>query len=151
MFLFPIAPSSPPQNVTTQALSPTSIEVTFVPTADINQNGLIIRYNVTYTGQTFDTVTQSVIVNVTNAVYPSTLETFSVNLTGLQEYNNYTIRVSAINGIGAGPFSDGIVGLLIDFIVCKFGLLSCTYKLIQWGRLIVSRILDRNLLVNMQT
>ena len=119
-FLSILAPSSPPQNVMTQALSPTSIRVTFVPTADINQNGLILRYNVTYTGQTFDTVTQFVIVNVTNAVYPSTLETFSVNLTGLDEYNNYTIRVSAINGIGAGPFSDGIIqitnisGLLIE-------------------------------------
>ena len=85
------------------------------------------------------------IVNVTNAVYPSTLETFSVNLTGLQEYNNYTIRVSAINGIGAGPFSDGIVGLLIELIICKFGLLSCTYKLIQWGSL------NSKSLVNMQT
>ena len=109
MFLFPIAPSSPPQNVITQALSPTSIGVTFVPTVDVNQNGLILRYNVTYTGQTFDTVTQFVIVNVTNAVYPSTIETFSANLTELDEYNNYTIRVSAINGIGAGPFSDGII------------------------------------------
>ena len=47
-------------------------------------------------------------VNVTNAIYPSTVETLSVNLTGLQEYNNYTVRVSAVNQMGASPFSDGI-------------------------------------------
>ena len=120
---FPIVPSSPPQNVITQALSPTSIRVTFTPPLAINQNGLVSSYNVTYIGQTFDTTTQFVIVSVSNAIYPATVETLSVNLIGLQEYNNYTVRVSAINQIGASPFSDGIIqitdiaGLLIGLYI----------------------------------
>ena len=104
-----LAPSSPPLNITTEALSPTSIRVTFTPPIAINQNGLVSSYNVTYIGQTFDITTQFVTVNVTNAIYPSTVETLSVNLTGLHEYNNYTVRVSAVNQIGASPFSDGII------------------------------------------
>ena len=122
---FPIVPSSPPQNVITQALSPTSIEVTFTPPLAINQNGLVNSYNVTYIGQTFDTTTQFVIVSVSNAIYPATVETLSVNLIGLQEYNNYTVRVSAINQIGASPFSDGIIqitdiaGMLLNSFLLK--------------------------------
>ena len=123
LFEFPyhiLAPSSPPPNVTTEALSPVSIRVTFTPPIAINQNGLVSSYNVTYIGQTFDITTQFVTVNVTNAIYPSTVGTLSVNLTGLEEYNNYTVRVSAVNQIGASPFSDGIIqitdiaGLLIN-------------------------------------
>ena len=90
-------------------MSPVSIRVTFTPPIAINQNGLISSYNVTYIGQTFDTAIQFVTVNVTNAIYPSTVDTLSVDLTGLQEYNNYTVRVSAVNQIGASPFSDGII------------------------------------------
>ena len=104
-----LAPTSPPQNVTTEASNPTTIRVTFTPPIAINQNGLISSYNVTYIGQTVDTTTQFVTVNVTNAIYPSTVETLSVNLTGLQEYNNYTVRVSAVNQMGASPFLDGII------------------------------------------
>ena len=120
---FLIVPSSPPQNVITQTLSPTSIGVTFTPPLAINQNGLVNSYNVTYIGQTFDTTTQFVIVSVLNAIYPATVETLSVNLIGLQEYNNYTVSVSAINQIGASPLSDGIIqitdiaGLLIGLYI----------------------------------
>ena len=120
---YPIVPSSPPQNVITQVLSPISIEVFFTPPLAINQNGLVNSYNVTYIGQTFDTTTQFVIVSVSNAIYPATVETLSVNLIGLQEYNNYTVRVSAINQIGASSFSDGIIqitdiaGLLIGLYI----------------------------------
>ena len=65
-------------------------------------------------------------MSVSNAIYPATVETLSVNLIGLQEYNNYTASVSAINQIGASPFTDGniqitdIPGLFINFVFCKF-------------------------------
>ena len=64
-------------------------------------------------------------VSVLNAIYPATVETLSVNLIGLQEYNNYTVRVSAINQIGASPFSDGIIqitdiaGMLLNSFLLK--------------------------------
>ena len=117
---YPIVPSSPPQNVITQVLSPISIEVTFTPPLAINQNGLVNSYNVTYIGQTFDTTTQFVIVSVSNAIYPATVETLSVNLIGLQEYNNYTVRVSAINIEGPSQFTTGVIqitdiaGLIVE-------------------------------------
>ena len=102
--IFFLAPSSPPQNVTLRALSPTSIGVTFVPPIGINQNGPNLVYNITYAGQTFETNTQFITVTNTNAVYPATA-TLSANITGLQEYNNYTIRVSANNVVGASEFT----------------------------------------------
>ena len=55
---------------------------------------------------------------------PATIETLSVVIAGLEEYNNYTIRVSAVNEIGASPFSDEIIqitdiaGLIVCLILC---------------------------------
>ena len=47
-------------------------------------------------------------VNITNPIYPNdTLISF--NLTGLQEYNNYTISVRAINGEGSSEFTVGVI------------------------------------------
>ena len=119
-----LAPSDTPQNVTTVALSPTSIRVTFVPPPGINQNGIITSYNISYTGETFETDTQFVTVNITNPIYPNdTLVSF--NLIGLQEYNNYTINVSAINGEGSSEFTDGVIQIT-DEAGKSVGNLFCT-------------------------
>ena len=103
-----LAPSDTPQNVVTVALSPTSIEITFVPPPEINQNGPITSYNISYTGETFDNITQFVTVNITDPIYPAVAQVSS-DLTELQEYNNYTINVSAINRIGTSGFTAGVI------------------------------------------
>ena len=101
------------------ALSPTSIGVTFVPPIDINQNGPNLVYNITFTGQTFETNTQFITVTNLNALYPATAA-LSADITGLEEYNNYTIRVSAVNIEGESELTTGeiqitdIAGLILN-------------------------------------
>ena len=47
-------------------------------------------------------------INITNPKYPAEAQE-SYDLTGLQEYNNYTISVSAINGEGSSEFTAGVI------------------------------------------
>ena len=89
-------------------MNSTSIRVTFNPPPRIDQNGPITSYNINYTGEIFDTDTRFVNVPITNPIYPADAQV-SFDLTELQEYNNYTIRVSAINGIGSSEFTAGVI------------------------------------------
>ena len=89
-------------------MSPTSIRVTLFPPPKIDQNGPITSYNISYTGETFDTDTQLVTVPISDPIYPAAAEVSSV-LTRLQEYNNYTISVRAINGEGSSEFTAGVI------------------------------------------
>ena len=94
-----------------QNITATSITVCFEPPLDVNQNGPITSFNITYTGLTVDTTTQMQSLSISNlnvvTVYPLQFSSMSIcaNLSGLQEFNNYTISVLAINGAGAGPSS----------------------------------------------
>ena len=54
-------------------------------------------YNISYTGQLFNTSTQYVRVDVAADMYTSPV---SVDISELEEYTNYTISVSAINEVG---------------------------------------------------
>ena len=92
-------PGAPPENVTGQNSSSTSISVMWdeVP-ADL-QNGIITGYNITYKSQTENDY-GSVQVN------GSVLQT---ELTNLKEYVNYNITVSASTVKGDGPASVPIV------------------------------------------
>ena len=103
-----LVPSDTPQNVTTVALSPTSIRVTFYPPPEIDQNGLITSYNISYTGEEFDTDIQFTTGPITTPIYPAVTQV-SFDLTGLQEYNNYTISVNAANSQGVSAFTTGVV------------------------------------------
>ena len=103
-----LAPSNTSQNVTTEALGPTSIRVTFNPPPGIDQNGPITSYNISYTGEIFDNTTQFVTEPISPPIYPAVGQV-SFDLTGLQEYNNYNISVSAINGIGSSEFTAGVI------------------------------------------
>ena len=89
-------------------MSPTSIRVTLFPPPEIDQNGPITSYNISYTGEIFDTDTQFVTVPISNPIYPAVAEV-SFNLTKLQEYNNYNISVRAINGEGSSEFTAGVI------------------------------------------
>ena len=64
-------------------------------------------YNISYTGQLFDTTTQYIYVSTSN-VYPA-VDPVYLNITGLEEYNNYTISVSAFNTVGASDFTPEVV------------------------------------------
>ena len=94
----------------TQNVTATSITVCFYPPPDINQNGPITSFNITYTGMTFDVNPATTTTTISPAVHPLNGRV-CVNLTELQEYNNYTIQVVAINGAGAGILSPSIMQL----------------------------------------
>ena len=96
-----------PTNITLQTLGSQSIRVTICPPPQINQNGLILSYNVSYTGDPFDTFTQFVTVSVSLS-YPATT-CINTNLTGLEEFNNYTVTVRAVNAIGSSDPSTGVI------------------------------------------
>ena len=101
------------------AISPAStmIQVSWEQVPAIDENGVIIEYEVEYTQTTFDSIptTQNITVNTTMAT-----------LTGLQEYVEYFIRVSASTIIGSGPYSDPInQTTLEDGMICAdFNILS---------------------------
>ena len=92
-----------------QTLGTQSIRVTICPPPQIDQNGLISSYTVSYTGDPFDTSPQTITVNVSLS-YPATA-CINTNLTGLEEFNNYTVNVRAVNSIGSSEASTGVTAL----------------------------------------
>ena len=93
-------PASPPDNVTAFGISDTVIQVAWDEVPSIDQNGIIIQYDVEYS---LPHISDSqMLVSITVGDF-SNLE---VNITGLQAHTDYSIRVRAHTSIGAGPYSD---------------------------------------------
>ena len=85
------------------ATSPTSIQVTWDIVPEMDQNGVILSYEVQYMPQeTFGGAIGTLTVSISEPMRMT-------NLTDLQEYVNYTISVRAYTSVGAGPYSDGII------------------------------------------
>ena len=82
-------------------ISSTAIRVTWEEVPAIDQNGIITQYEVEYNQSTFSGAT----MYNTTTVDSSTL---MVDLTGLEEYVEYSIRVRAYTSAGAGPYSDTV-------------------------------------------
>ena len=93
----PTEPATPPQNVQTSALSSTEIMVTWEMVPAIDENGIIINYEVQYEPLQFASVLSTASVNTTD---------LSVNIVELQEYVEYNISVRAYTSVGPGPYSD---------------------------------------------
>ena len=101
-----LVPAAAPTNIALQTLGTQSIRVTICPPPQTDQNGLISSYTVSYTGNPFDASAQSVTVSVSLS-YPATT-CINTNLTGLEEFNNYTVSVTAVNSIGFSDPSTGV-------------------------------------------
>ena len=99
MLLVFAGPSAPPSNVGGHSTSSSSIFVQWsnVPAAD--QNGVILRYTVTYKALP-DGSPQTKVVSA-----PTTY----VTLTGLNEYTNYSITVFASTVKGDGNVSEPVI------------------------------------------
>ena len=115
---FPTAPSSPPENVAVEAVSPFAVEIEWATPAI--PNGVITHYNVyTFTGPHVDTVDGS----QRNYVH-----------SGLSPYENVTVCVSASTSVGEGPKSPPVSvktresGLLVysPIVYCSLWVLSHT-------------------------
>ena len=68
---------------------------------------MILSYNVSYIGDPFDTLIQSQSFAVSLS-YPATA-CVNVTLTELEEFNNYTVSVQAVNSAGSGVSSVGVI------------------------------------------
>ena len=100
------APASPPQNVMTTVLSSTEILVNWTEVSEIDQNGLIVTYEVMYDPlMTFNGMLNRITVNTTN---------LSITLNSLQEYVEYNISVRAYTNVGPGPYNVGIINRTLE-------------------------------------
>ena len=94
-----LEPNAPPTNVTGHNTSSKSIFVDWDDVPQPDQNGIILRYTVTYTALP----NGSPVPQVVDA--PTTQAT----LTGLNEYTNYSITVFASTSKGDGNVSEPII------------------------------------------
>ena len=92
-FLYYLAPSGPPLNVTTRAVNSTTIQVTWAPPAPEHQNGIITLYNINVT------------VSETKSNFILNTSTTTLNVTGLHPHYTYTLAVTAVT-IRPGPYSE---------------------------------------------
>ena len=100
---FALAPSAAPGDVQGHNTSSTSIQVSWVAPSAVDQNGAVTVYTVYYqaVGSNFNGGTskqQTVVASLTQTV-----------LTGLEEYVEYNISVSASTSVGEGPLSASII------------------------------------------
>ena len=72
--------------------SSTSINISWSPPPEQDQNGVIAAYNITYV-----TSGGNIMVDSTSG------STFSIELTGLLRFQSYSISVAASTSIGFGP------------------------------------------------
>ena len=99
MSLFTSEPTAAPVNVIVYKSSSTSISVQWNEVPAVDQNGVILTYTIIYQSLTTK-ANGSVTVN-----YPE----LQKNVTHLQDYINYSVRVFASTKKGNGPASEPIV------------------------------------------
>ena len=84
-------------------ISPTEIEISWNEVDPIDQNGIIIIYEVDYQpAQMFDGSMTVDVMNTTNT---------TIILSALHESVQYNITVRAYTSIGAGPFSSHVLSV----------------------------------------
>lgn len=104
-YLF-IVPDRPPSNVSAEVISSTSISVFWGEVPSIDENGIIITYEILLQPETmFGGIVMERQLNSTN---------FSVTVTDLQEFLNYSISVRAYTVVGAGNYSEVIVRMTLE-------------------------------------
>ena len=83
-------------------ISSTAIQVSWDTVPAIDQNGIIIQYEVEYNQTTFSEVSMYNTTTVNST-------TLMVDLTGLEEDVEYAIQGRAYTSVGAGPYSNVVV------------------------------------------
>ena len=82
-------------------ISSTEIDVSWEELPTIDENGVIITYDVQYVPlNTFEGQISTKSVNTTHSSF------LEITLTGLQEYVEYNISVRTYTSVGPGPYSD---------------------------------------------
>ena len=102
-----LVPTAPPDNVQALVSSSTAILVIWDPVPEIDRNGIVTQYEVEFNQSTFNEISTS---NLT-ATNGSKL---MMELEGLEEYAEYTIRVRAYTIVGPGSFSIAVVNRTLE-------------------------------------
>ena len=106
-FSISLVPNAPPDNVQALTSSSTAIMVTWDPVPEIDMNGIITQYEVEFNQSTFNEISTS---NLTATNGPQLM----MELEGLEEYVEYTVRVRAYTSVGPGPFSVAVVNRTLE-------------------------------------
>ena len=93
MFTCCLVPSGSPNELTAVAFSSTVIRISWTEVEPIDQNGVIIQYEVMYSSSGLKES------NFTNG------SLFTTEITRLEENVEYNISVRAYTSVGPGPFS----------------------------------------------
>jgi len=101
-FFNSVVPNAPPDNVRVLTSSSTAIMVTWDPVPEIDQNGIITQYEVEFNQSTFNEISTSNLTTTNGSQ-------LMVELEGLEEYVEYSVRVRAYTSVGPGPFSVAMV------------------------------------------
>ena len=83
----------------------TSVTINWIPPPSGSQNGVITSYAFNITGNPFPYTDPP--LNFTTDGSSPDVASKSLEITGLEEYNEYTISIAAVNIDGTGPFTTG--------------------------------------------
>ena len=87
--------------------STTAILVTWDPVAEIDRNGIITQYEVEFHQSTFSEISTSNLTTTNGSQ-------LMVELEGLEEYMEYSIRVRGYTSVGPGPFSVAVMNMTLE-------------------------------------
>ena len=87
--------------------SSTAILVTWDPVPEIDRNGIITQYEVEFNQSTFKEISASNLTTTNGSQ-------LNVELEGLEEYVEYSVRVRAYTSVGLGPFSVAIMNTTME-------------------------------------
>ena len=103
LYMYSLAPSSPPIDITISVINSTAIHSTWrIPDED-EHNGLLESVEVRLVGIDIET---SITIPVQITTNDTSLQT--TILSPLQEYVNYSIRLAIRNGAGLSPYSNPV-------------------------------------------
>ena len=99
-FPFHVVPSAPPQSVLLTVTSPSEISMFWSEVPPVHRNGVITLYEVSYSSLSNSEDSHNPVTTLLNTTH------LSVNLTGLEEFVNYSFQVRAYTEVGPGPYSE---------------------------------------------
>ena len=96
---FTLVPDDPPQNICAIGIEPTVLKAYWLPVSNETINGIRLGYKLS-----LFTSAGTIIRN-----YTLNASVLSLEITGLDIWTNYSIRMAAFTIVGDGPWSDLIV------------------------------------------
>ena len=90
----PTEPDAPPQNLTINVLSSTSVQLSWEPPIQTTHNGILRTYHIL------------VVNNNSDILVDSSVTTH--NISNLTPFTRYSFQIRAENNAGVGPYSEAV-------------------------------------------